>query len=135
MSSSELINRADEFDQQLISYQGEAIGEIVKTNDYAWVNVYDGTNAISVHLPAQFRGMIKYRGSYNYRGDELKISGIFNRACPQHGGIIDIHAQAVNIIRPGSPIRHGVEKKKVELSIFALLIAFLSVAMAVRRKR
>ena len=63
-----------------------AIGEAMERGEYAWVNLSDGTNAIGIWLPLTEAKLITYFGDYKNKGDSVRITGIFNRACADHGG-------------------------------------------------
>src|SRR5450756_1940772 len=43
---------------------------------------------------------IKILGGYKNKGDRVMVTGVFNRACHEHGGDTDIHAFSVEVIRP-----------------------------------
>ncbi|MHB8896748.1 MAG: hypothetical protein ACYC99_16460 [Candidatus Geothermincolia bacterium] len=40
---------------------------------------------------------------YKYKGSTVRVVGVFHRACEQHGGDTDIHADAVEVLRKGRP--------------------------------
>ena len=95
ISSTELINNAKQYDGKIVTYEGEVIGDIMKRGDYAWVNINDGSNAIGIWMSDSLVKTITYTGSYKSKGDVIEITGVFNRACPEHGGDLDIHAQTI----------------------------------------
>ena len=104
VSSTELINQARLYDGKTVVYEGEVIGDIMVRGDYAWVNLHDGTNAIGIWVPKGLIKDITYEGSYKSRGDWIEITGIFHRACPQHGGDLDIHCQGIRKISSGKQL-------------------------------
>jgi hypothetical protein len=101
ITSDELINRAKEYDKKEVVYSGEAIGDIMKRDQYGWINVSDGNNAIGIWLPFAETEKIEYTGQYKYTGDTVRIEGIFNNACSEHGGDLDIHAKSVEVVKKG----------------------------------
>ncbi|MFA5410737.1 MAG: DNA-binding protein [Candidatus Omnitrophota bacterium] len=101
ISSSELINDAEFYDGKIVVYAGEVIGDVMVRGESAWLNISDGENAIGVWLNKNLVKDILYTGSYKSRGDWLEVTGFFQRACPEHGGDLDIHAQALRQISPG----------------------------------
>ncbi len=103
IGSSELIEKSKELDKQLVTYEGEVIGDIMKRGDFAWINVNDGNNAVGIWLPISEAQKIKYTGSYKYIGDSVRIEGRFYRACPEHGGELDIHCSSLEIVQSGYP--------------------------------
>jgi len=123
VSSTELINNAKGYDGQLVVYQGEAIGDVMRRGNFAWINVNDGRNAIGIWVEfAQTKDII-YTGNYKARGDVVETSGIFHRACPEHGGDLDIHAQELRIVEPGAhrPERISAGKRNAALLSMGVL--------------
>jgi hypothetical protein len=123
VSSSELISRAKIFDNTTITYSGEAVGDVMKRSDGAWVNVNDGANAIGVWMPADMAGRISVGGDFKHGGDMIEFTGTFHRACDQHGGDLDIHAQAMQVLRPGGPVPCGISKTKKDWAVKLLGVA------------
>ena len=117
VSSTELIERAKELDGQEVTYQGEAIGEVMARGGHSWINLNDANNAIGVWVDNNFLGLISFTGSYKARGDLLEVRGIFNRACKMHGGDLDIHALNVIKIRDGRLVNNRLAPQKEKLAI------------------
>ncbi|RKY31038.1 MAG: DNA-binding protein [Candidatus Omnitrophota bacterium] len=124
LSSSELIKNADKYNGQGVVYEGEVVGDIMLRGDHAWLNVDDGKKAIGVWAHRELTNNISYTGSYYTRGDIIRVSGIFQRACPEHGGDLDIHAQGLEIIKPGRQFNRIINTRKLNFVIilFAILI-------------
>jgi len=120
ISSSELINNAKLYDGKLVTYEGEVIGDIMVRGEYAWVNVNDGQNAIGVWIEKSLTRDILYTGSYKSKGDWIEITGIFQRACPAHGGDLDLHAQGIRKIRPGRAVLEKLNLTKRNLVLVLL---------------
>lgn len=120
VSSTELINNAKLYDGKVVVYTGEVIGDIMVRGEYAWINVNDGKNAIGIWIDKSLTSEILYTGSYKSRGDRLEITGIFQRACVQHGGDLDIHTQAIKKISTGRRIFEELNLNKRN-SVFVLL--------------
>jgi hypothetical protein len=121
-----LIENAKELDGQEVLVEGEAIGEEMERGDFSWVNINDGTNAIGVWLKNNDAEKITFYGSYKFKGDTVKVSGIFHRACAEHGGEADLHNMSFEIAEVGHPVNEQVPKAKIiaasVLSISALLL-------------
>jgi len=115
ISSTELINNAKFYDGKIVVYTGEVIGDMMVRGEYAWINVNDGNNAIGIWIKRELIGDILYTGNYQQKGDLVEIKGKFNRACVEHGGDLDIHAQSIIKISSGSKIPHLVNKKEINL--------------------
>ena len=51
VSSTALIDQAAEYDGREVVYQGEAIGEVMRRKNGAWVNINDGEASIGIWMP------------------------------------------------------------------------------------
>lgn len=102
IKSQQLIDNAKKYDGMEITYTGEAIGDIMVRGNYAWININDGDNAIGVWVPSSETKKISFTGSYKYNGDKIRVTGIFHRACKDHGGDFDIHSDYLQVIVKGS---------------------------------
>ena len=131
VSSTDLINNAKQYDGKTVAYEGEVIGEIMARGEYAWVNVNDGQNAVGIWMPNQLTKGILYAGSYKSRGDRIEIAGVFHRACLEHGGDLDIHAQGIRQISAGKSTLEKLNVSKRNLAI--VLAGILSLVWILRR--
>jgi len=125
ISSSQLINSAKELDGKIVTYQGEVIGDVMKRADFAWVNVHDGINAIGIWVSYSLAREIIYTGSYKAKGDIIEVFGIFHRACPEHGGDLDIHAETLRKIDSGRFLRERLNPAKGNQALILLGVLFL----------
>ncbi len=128
ISSTELINNAKQYDGKIVHYQGEVIGDIMKRGDHAWININDGQNAIGIWIENSSAKDIVYTGGYKIKGDVLGLTGTFHRACIEHGGDLDIHAQSATKITSGSQIYEELDFNKIKAAVILsgiLLILFL----------
>lgn len=124
-----LINNAETYDKQTVTVAGEAIGEVLERGEYAWVNINDGTNAIGIWMTKADAKTIGTFGDYKHIGDTLKITGAFSRNCTEHGGDVDIHCAALEIVKSGYLVKEKISETKaitaVGLLFAALLIAYI----------
>ncbi len=125
VSSAELINNAKLYDGKVVVFAGEAVGDVMARGKFAWVNINDGNNAIGIWIDGSLAKDIIYTGSYKSKGDWLEVSGIFNRACLQHGGDLDIHAQAMRKINNGRVLTERLNSAKRNLSLILLGVTCL----------
>lgn len=126
VASDKLIENAKVYNNQFVEYQGEAVGDVMDRGSFAWVNLHDGKNAIGVWLKTGQAAVIKYKGEYKFKGDTILIKGIFHRACPQHGGDLDIHADEVIKVADGNPMARPIRKTD-----FGTVIGLFIVAMGI----
>lgn len=123
VSINDLIKDSHAYDQKPIVVEAEVILELLERDDYAWINVNDGSNAIGVYLPIEMVKDLDVFGDYNHIGDQVRIEGIFYRNCDEHGGEIDIHAKSLTIIEQGYKVEH-------EVSVWKFAIAFISFSLS-----
>ena len=116
VGSNDLIERAQEYDGREVVYSGEVIGDILDAGDHVWLNVSDGSNALGVWTDRDLAREIQVAGRYAQHGDTVQVTGIFLRACPEHGGDFDIHAKSVTLVQRGYPVSHEVTRWKVWLA-------------------
>ncbi|MHB1276530.1 MAG: DNA-binding protein [Candidatus Humimicrobiaceae bacterium] len=134
LGSNELIDHAKDYDKKEIVYSGEVIGDIMKRGQNCWINISDGDNAIGIWAEESLAKNIKYKGSYKYTGDEVKVTGIFNKACPEHGGDLDIHAKKIEIIRNGYINKRPVNVYFILIAGILLVIAIVMNLIIFRKK-
>ena len=125
LSSSELIKNSKEYDGKIVTYSGEVIGDVMLRGEFVWVNINDGQNALGIWMSAALAQEIKFTGNYRSRGDSLEIVGVFHRACLEHGGDLDIHAQSLRKIGNGRIVKERLNFDKVSLSLILLGALFL----------
>jgi len=124
ISSDELINNAKLFDGKSVVYIGEVVGDIMIRGEYAWINLLDGKNAIGIWIGKDLVKDIAYTGSYKFKGDLVEASGVFHRACLQHGGDLDLHAQSLTKRIAGRPTQEipNVRKGNIVILLLGVLV-------------
>ena len=118
ISSARLIDRAKAYDKPEIIYSGEVIGDILHASNHVWLNVSDGSNALGVWVSSDLASAIEVPGRYKQQGDTIRMLGTFYRACTEHGGDMDLHADSVTLVSRGYPVSHEVQGWKVWLAVF-----------------
>lgn len=102
MRIPEVVARAAELDGQQVIFEGEAIGEALRADrDSVWVNVLGDGTAIGVWMPREMARPIEHWGGYRQTGDTLRVTGVVNLACDSHGGDLDVHATALEVVERG----------------------------------
>jgi hypothetical protein len=128
---TDLLLHPENFDNHIITVRGEVLG-ILKRGGKVWVNIENG-EAIGVWCEAWMVENIKVIADYHHRGDIIQVTGVFHKACLEHGGDPDIHAENLEIVEVGYEIPREVNWWFMGLSILSLA---LSVYVSVRlRKR
>lgn len=129
LSSGYLIDNAKSLDGQAVRYRGEIVTAVLKRGSHAWINLNDGYNAIGVWCPVNMTRDIKYVGGYGICGDVLEVEGIFHRACPEHYGELDIHADSLKISRLGFTVseKPNTQRLKIALALFVVVILLIPI--------
>ena len=125
VSSTELIENPKDYNGKQIIYEGEVIAEIMHRRGGVWVNIKDGNNSIGVWMRPELAAIINHKGGYKTKGDILEVKGVFNHACPQHGGDLDIHATSLRKIRDGWQRQEEIIPAKRNLVIILSVVLCL----------
>lgn len=124
-----LVEKSLTLDGQIVTIEGEAIGEPMLRGEYAWINIGDKTNATGIWLKAYDAQKIAVFGDYKHKGDIVKVTGLFARNCAEHGGDFDIHSHSFEIIENGYDKPEEIPQVKIQaalaLSLFAVLTAYI----------
>ena len=131
VTSNDLINKAGDYDGKEIIYTGD----VLSRGEYSWINVFDGSNAIGVWVQRDDISAVAVLGSYTMHGDTVRITGIFNRACPEHGGDMDIHAASIEIVQVGYAVSHKVAVWKFILGPVLLAGAAVCMILVVKKRK
>lgn len=135
VSSTELIDDAQNWDKQQITYTGEVIGDILTRGEYAWLSISDGKNTMSCIISTEDTKLINNLGRYGIKGDTVCVQGTFNRACTNHGGDMDIHGESLKIISRGYELKNEYSPKMLCLSAVALLGAVFMIILVIRKHK
>ena len=126
--SAELIERARELDGREVEFAGEAIGDSMRRGDHVWLNLLDTSGAIGIWASRADLPAIRFFGSAAAQGDTVRVRGIFHRSCPEHGGDLDIHAAALEVVARGELRQVALHAGRMALAAGLLLsaaVAFL----------
>ena len=140
-ASGDLVEHPKTWNGQMIPFRGEAIGEAMFRGDTAWLHLNDdgyylknveegaglsGYNTgMPVYLSAELARKVSIFGDYKHEGDIVEVRGVFNAACAQHGGDMDIHAVSLRTITPGHHAIDQIRPWKVALAIALALLALV----------
>jgi hypothetical protein len=145
-----LIENMQKYDDHVVTIQGEAIGDFMVRGVNAWITVNDDayskssieeggelvgmSNAgIGVWVPEQTGRKIGIFGGWKNKGAIVRLTGVFHRACSEHGGDTDIHADSLEVVAPGRPFSKPF--KWAELIAIIILCGAIAVLWNVRRGR
>ena len=122
---NQLVENAKVLDNTEVTIQGELIGEALERGEYAWININDTTNAIGVWVKQSDIDQIKFYGDYKHKGDIVKVTGTFYKACTEHGGDVDIHCSNIQIIETGHISIEELSFVKTVTTVVLIVLAFL----------
>jgi hypothetical protein len=132
---NDLIENGKALDGKEIVLIGEAIGEPMKRGEYTWINISDGSTAMGIWVKSSDVQKINFYGNNKTKGDTVKVSGEFHRACAEHGGDMDIHSKSIEIAEKGHSLNERVNKGKVKSAlILSLITALLGITFVKSRK-
>lgn len=130
LSPAAAIAQAGALDGRTVTVAGEAVGDVMFRDRWAWVTIGDEGVALGVWLSAEQASRVARVGGYASRGDRVAVTGVLHRACPQHGGDLDLHADRLEVVARGGPLSHPVDRLRL-LRGAMLLAAGLAAAAAV----
>ncbi len=132
-SSTDLIEKAKQLDGKKVEYQGELVTAILNRGEHSWINLNDGVNAIGIWCKSSQLNKVRFTGDYKNKGDVIEVFGEFHRACPVHGGELDIHADNIKLVKAGYLIKETLDFKRIKSSVILLSLTIL--ALIIFRKR
>jgi membrane protein implicated in regulation of membrane protease activity len=150
VTTTQLIDNMQKYDGKVVTLQGEAIGDLLVRGDFAWITVNDdryskksieeggelvgmSNSGIGVWVPAAEGRRIGIYGGYKYKGSIVRITGVFHRACEQHGGDTDIHADRVEVMTRGYPFARSFPW--AELLTVIILSGVILILWKLRREK
>jgi len=130
-----LIEDSSKYDGKSVTVEGELIGDIMTRGSHVWLCLLDDGTAVGVWAEKDKLPTISFVGAYGVRGDTIRIKGILHRACPEHGGDFDIHAELVDIIKRGEALVHPVHTSRIVMAIALGVVGLTLVSLWRRRER
>lgn len=122
-------------DGSTVLFEAEAIGEALRApGGMRWVNLGADGTAIGVVMTAEAADAIGVFGDYGHTGDVLRVEGTFQRACDEHGGDRDVHAQRVDILVPGSSRDHPIGWWKLGIAFGTAALGAVQIVRLRRRR-
>jgi len=108
-------------DGATVRFEGEALGEALRADaTHRWVNVLGGAVAIGVYTPDRMVEAIDGYGDWSRTGTIVEVTGVYNVACPQHGGDLDVHAEQIRVVAGAREVQHPVDVWKALVAAAAL---------------
>lgn len=144
VTSTDLLENADAYNEKKVVYSGEVVGEALKRGNNAWITVNDdhyseknrreyeelkgGNSGINIFCSYEDVEGIKYFGSYETKGDNVKVEGIFYMSSPEHGGDLMIEAESLEVIREGHKVKgKGIAVELIVASVLGMVVLLLGI--------
>jgi|GEM_PF-654501 len=125
MTPAAIVEGPADTDGTTVTIRGEAIGEDLRADaDHRWVNVLGGGAAVGVYMTDELAERITTYGDHKHMGDVIDIDGVLNRACPQHAGEFDIHAEDVRLVEAGFARETPLRPWKALVGLALMAVAF-----------
>jgi hypothetical protein len=105
---SRLVEKAVSFDGSVVIIEGEIVGDMMKRGSHEWICILDNGTAIGVWADSASVYHEPIIGGYGARGDMVRVTGVFHRACSDHGADLDIHLRTIERLAPGVEMVHPV---------------------------
>ena len=135
VSVARLIEESTKHDGKEVQIEGELIGDLMVRGDHLWLSLLDKGTAVGVWVEKGKLPLVRFLGAYGVQGDTVRIRGIMHRACPEHGGDLDIHAEAVELLKRGGVVAHPINRLKVFAASVLSLTGLWFVLLWRRRER
>ncbi len=125
VTPAELTSLMQDLDGATVRFSGEVVSEALHSDgEGVWLNILSDGTAIGVHMPAEMAETVTIFGDYRHNGDVVEVVGVYNEACDEHGGDLDVHATELRVIEPGSTREHSVDAWKGIVGVVGLIVAF-----------
>jgi hypothetical protein len=136
-----------------VVYVGEVVGDVLRRDGGAWVQVNDDAYALEVGPFGAHRGTLGFSsgltvwlpdglheglgapGRHGRRGDVVRIEGRLLRADPADGGGITVRARSLEVLAPSTVVEEPLNVPLVVAAVAAVLLACLSWGWARLRAR
>ena len=148
VSSIQLVEEPARWDGRTVTFVGEAVGEAMARGDEVWLHLNDdayvaGTieqgaplggynTGQAVVATAQAAAAVTVFGDHRHHGDIVEVIGVFNAACPEHGGDMDLHVRTLRVLQPGTTVDDPPGAGKLTLlaaTVLAAIVAYAAVAL------
>ena len=126
MTPAQVVGIDRSLDGSVVELQGEAVGEHIRAHGGGWwINVLGDGTAIGVWATDELAEVVDVFGTYQQNGDIVRVTGIVNVACDQHGGEFDVHASSIAVVEPGGPRDNPVHLWKGAVGLAGLVLALV----------
>ena len=118
-----LLSAGERQDGSDVVFTGEAVGSpIIADADHVWVNVKSAGSMIGVYMSRDLADQITHYARYEHTGDTITVKGVYNYACAEHNGELDVHAEQIEINAVGESWANSVNPAAYVIGIILIVI-------------
>jgi hypothetical protein len=140
-------------DGREVVYVGEIVGDVLRRDGGAWVQVNDDPYALevgpfgphrnrlgfstglAVWLPDGLHEQLGEPGRHGNRGAIVRVEGMLLRADPGDGGGLNVRAEQLEVLAPAAPVDEPLNRPLILSAAIAALLASITWAWARRTAR
>lgn len=145
VSSTQVFRCPAAYDELVVTYIGEVVGEILPRDGGAWAQVNDdvyalevgplvghrergGSNTgLSVWLPDGLHDQVEEVGRPGRRGDVILVRGTLLRTDPQDGGGLTIRAEELEVVAPSITVEDPLHVPQLVVAVVLALLALVTI--------
>lgn len=139
LSTAEIISLPPSEGGLDVTMEGEAILAALRSDKgHVFVNLLQGDTAVGVWMTRAQAERIDGYGRYGRMGTFLRVEGVVNVACAQHGGDLDVHAGRIEVVSPsGETGAEAVPTSRLAIAVGVIVIAAVEYGLfsLMRRRR
>ncbi|MDX1621032.1 MAG: hypothetical protein R3320_08580 [Nitriliruptorales bacterium] len=152
-TSDALVECPFRFDGETVTYVGEIVGDVLRRDGGAWVQLNDDAYALevgplpaggefagyssgmSVWLPGDLADLAQRPGGPQWRGDVLRVEGVVHRVDDQDGGGLTIRAHSAQVLAPAEPLARPFHTAQAVVAGVLVVLAAGVIAWERRSRR
>ena len=122
-----LLGASYRLDGKTVRFTGVATGAALAADDgHVWICVKSAGHAIGVLVDAEQAAQVTHFTDYTNEGDDIVVEGTFNRACAEHAGELEVHAENISVEAQGGPVERPVPDVRLVVAVVLALLALVA---------
>lgn len=119
---SELVAASKRLDGRMVSFKGEAIGDVIDASGgMKWVLVEEDGAGLSVLMNEEQAKSIVNLGRYGIKGSLVEVTGVYHIADIEQAGELDVRAYQLKVLEPGGPVETPLHLWKLVVGMIFLV--------------
>ena len=122
-----LLGASYRLDGKTVRFTGVATGAALAADDgHVWICVKSAGRSIGVLVDAEQAAQVTHFTDYTNEGDDIVVEGTFNRACAEHAGELEVHAENISVEAQGGPVERPVPGVRLVVAVVLALLALVA---------